>query len=68
MSPLLRSPDPIGRPELAPSTATIAATILTRLALPTETLPTAPARGPPQLPIWPGALDPPPDLDAFDPA
>ena len=46
----------------------VARAILTHLDLPTETPPIAPARAPPQLPIWPGAFDPPPDLDAFDPA
>ena len=44
--------------------------ILTHLGLPTEPAPVAPARAPPQVPIWPGALAPypAPDADAFDPA
>jgi hypothetical protein len=46
----------------------VARAILAHLDLPTASPPIAPARAPPQLPIWPGAFDPPPDLDAFDPA
>ena len=42
--------------------------ILTHLGLPTEPAPLAAARAPPQAPLWPGALDPRPDLDAYDPA
>ena len=42
--------------------------ILTHLGLPTEPLAVAAARAPPLLAIWPGALDPPADLDVFDPA
>ena len=44
--------------------------ILTHLGLPTEPAPVAPARAPPQVPIWPGALDPYPaaDADTFAPA
>ena len=40
--------------------------ILTHLGLPTEP-PAAAARAPPLLALWPGALDPSPDLDVFDP-
>jgi len=41
--------------------------ILTHLGLPTAPPAVAAARAPPQVAIWPGALDPPPDLAAFDP-
>ena len=41
--------------------------ILVHLGLPTEAPAVAPARAPPLRALWPGALDPPPDLDAFDP-
>jgi hypothetical protein len=46
----------------------VVAAILTHLGLPTEPPPIAAARAPPQVPIWSGALDPRPDLDAYDPA
>ena len=42
--------------------------ILTHLDLPTEPPTVAAARAPPQVPLWPGALDRPADLDAYDPA
>ena len=42
--------------------------ILTRLDLPTAPLPVATACAPPQLAMWPDAVDPCPDLDVFDPA
>ena len=42
--------------------------IRTHLGLPTEPPAAAAARAPPLRAIWPGALDPSPDLDAFDPA
>lgn len=46
----------------------VIAAILAHLDLPTEPPPAAPARAPPQLPIWPDGVDLVPDLDAFDPA
>ena len=42
--------------------------ILVQLGLPTEAPAVALARAPPVPALGPGALDPPPDLDAFDPA
>ena len=42
--------------------------ILTHLGLPTGPPAVAAARAPPLLAIWPDALDPAPDLDAFAPA
>ena len=42
--------------------------ILTHLDLPTAPPTVAPARAPPQVPLWPAGCDRVPDLDAYDPA
>ena len=44
------------------------AAALAHLGLPTEPAPVAAARAPPQDPLWSGALDARPDVDAYDPA